>query len=252
MTILVALAGPSRSGKGAVAKVFADCAHDYGFVSFERQLSDNGKWALARIFQPTIRRVEAVAWFEELKKSDTWVEVHERAIIEGCHGRNPIVDMPLQKFLQHGLQDGGRDIFGEHYWTDRIIPLQVLDENWGNMSGGAMRWGDLKITPYPQAWLDGFFDEESGVAPTDLAIISDLRQLNEAERVRDIGGVVIEMQRPDVEDAYRTGADHITERGLLIEVVDCVIVNDGDLDQLRADATKAFKDLVLPRLREAA
>ena len=54
MTLLVALAGQSRSGKGTCAAVFAEEAAKLGKSSFERQLSDNWKWALARIFRPTI------------------------------------------------------------------------------------------------------------------------------------------------------------------------------------------------------
>lgn len=252
MTLLVALAGPSRSGKGTCAAVFAQRCLDLGLTCLERQMSDNGKWSLARIFQPTIGRVEAVAWFEELKKTPYPTSVFmvslDRGFVMGSiHGK-----VPLQKFLQHGLQEGGRDIFGEHLWTDRIIPLQVLEERWWSMTSSAQRWRDAEIEPYPQAWLDGFFDEEAGVGPTDLALISDLRQPNEARRVKDLGGIVIECVRPTVADAYRTGPDHVTELRLPSELVDMQIANSGDVDELREMAAIVFKNHVWPTLKNVA
>ena len=150
--------------------------------------------------------------------------------------------VPLQKFLQHGLQQGGRDIFGEDLWTDRLI--QYMDGD----SPYSQRWDAEIVDNKPVAWLDTFFDDEAGVEPTDLAIISDLRQPNEAQRVRDLGGIVIECWRPDVEDVYRTGSDHITERGLPETLIDWSILNDADLDDLKATARALFRSQIKPRL----
>lgn len=227
MTQLVAFAGRSRSGKGTCTRVFAECCVERGKTSLERQLSDNGKWALARIFRPTISRVDAVAWFEELKS--------QQASVDLCAWRGStsadfvsVECVPLQKFFQHGLQQGGRDIFGADLWIDRII---------------------ASVGPAGQSdwWTETFFDEESGIEPTDLAIISDLRQVNEAERVRDLGGLVIECYRPKNDDAYVTGRDHITERVLPPELVDYVVVNDSSIDDLERQARDLF-ERVVPRL----
>lgn len=251
MTVLVALAGPSRSGKGTCASVFAQQAQEHGFTSFERQLSDNGKWHLARIFRPTIGRAEAVAWFEGLKFGGG-VQIR---MIDRHRGEttSELGVVPLQKFLQHGMQDGGRDIFGADLWTNMIIPHQVLDA--GEMTEFSSRWPTgnfvLDNTPMNPAWLDGFFDVEASVAPTDLAIISDLRQQNEAERVKDIDGVVVQCIRPTVADPYRTGSDHITERQL-DDNVDYQIINDDGVDELIDQAVHVFVDYILPRLQYKA
>jgi hypothetical protein len=247
MTRLIAVAGRSRSGKGTVARVIAEECAALGLTCLERQLSDNGKWSLARIFHPTIGRAEAVAWFEELKHHDgVCVEIGSHA----SYSWEDVESVSFQKFLQHGLQEGGRDIFGEHYWTDRIIPKLVLDGD--EMSPFSVRWRrdhELHIALDHDehadmrsrlAWLDGFFDEESGTAPTDVAVISDLRQPNEAQRVCDVGGVVVECVRPESYDAYVTGADHITECGLPDDLVDHRIINDGSVDELEAQARVIF------------
>jgi hypothetical protein len=206
MPVLVAIAGRSRVGKGTCASLFTELAQVQGFTAFERQLSDNGKWHLARIFFPEISRVDAVAWFEDLKHKQYGVNARMHWKLDENSYDEVVV--PLQKFIQHGLQEGGRDIFGEHFWTNMILPTDV----WKGFPGGVS----------VPCWEEGFFDAESGLQAddeqgetwTNLALISDLRQPNEAERVRECGGIVIEIHRPDVDDSYITGGGHITERGL--------------------------------------
>jgi hypothetical protein len=135
--------------------------------------------------------------------------------------------VPLQKFLQHGLQEGGRDIFGANFWTDMIIPIDLH---------GAVPWW-----PGHPTWTEKFFDVESGTPPTDLAVISDLRQPNEAERVRNIGGVVVEMFRPDTDDGYRTGREHVTERRLPYELSNYEVMNDGTVEDLERAVRLLFE-----------
>jgi len=236
MTKLVAFAGQSRSGKGTCARVFAEECEARGLTSLERQLSDNGKWAAARIFRPTIGRADAVAWFEELKNLGyDRVSVRLYAPVGESETHTSV---SLREFLQHSLQEGGRDIFGEHLWTNMIIPIT---------SG----WNEVIWWSGPQ-WLNGFFDVESRSKPTDLAIISDLRQPNEAERVKCkyVDGIVVEVVRPDNETTSQPGADHITEKQLPRDLVDHVIVNDGTLEELEDKARLLFYNHVETWIRK--
>jgi hypothetical protein len=257
MPTLVALAGKSRVGKGTCASVFAELAQAQGFSSFERQLSDNGKWHLARIFFPEISRVDAVAWFEELKSApNVQIELVSYALPDYNHmDRVDITRQPLQKFIQHGLQEGGRDIFGADLWTDMILPTRLMVPT---APLSEISFGDQQ--PHRIFWEEGFFDKESGHHPDvltppkewrfpDLAIISDMRQVSEAERVRECGGVVIELHRADVDDGYITGAQHITERGLPSHLVDFHLNNYGNLETWRGECAAFFEKSILPRLR---
>lgn len=223
MTLLVALAGPSRSGKGTIASVWAQRCREEGLSCLERQLSDNGKWQLARCFMPEISRVDAVAFWEAIKPRRPVIEILD-------DNGDPIDDdrldpVPLQRFLQNGLQTE-REVWGDDYWVDRILP-------------------------YPD-YFEGFFDAESRTEPTDLAIISDLRQQNEARRVKEYKGLVIEARRPEVADAYITNAGHVTEQRLPATLVDHVVLNDGDPERLEENARVAFDSIVLPLIRSRA
>jgi hypothetical protein len=242
MPVLVAIAGRSRVGKGTCASLFTELAQAQGFTAFERQLSDNGKWHLARIWHPEISREQAVLWFDTLKPRNVKVKMESDAENDHLH----LHEVPLQQFIQYGLQEGGRDIFGEHFWTDMILPKEIMiPRRPGGMPSDSEGYRPL--------WEEGFFDKESGLWPearwTNLALISDLRQPNEAERVRECGGIVIEIHRPDVDDGYITGGGHITERGLPTNLVDYYLNSTGDLDYFREIATKLFDASVLPRLR---
>jgi hypothetical protein len=149
MPTLVAIAGRSRVGKGTCASLFTELAQAQGFTAFERQLSDNGKWHLARIFFPDISRVDAVAWFEDLKHKQ--YGVNARMYWKLDENSYDEVVVPLQKFIQHGLQEGGRDIFGEHFWTNMILPTDV--------------WRGFPEEKAMPCWEDGFFDASQGSRP---------------------------------------------------------------------------------------
>lgn len=234
---LVALAGPSRSGKGTCATVFREEAVARGLTLMERQLSGPGKQYVASAWWPDITEEEAIKLFDRAKMGDrqeisfTWSEQDERfgePWKRTCGER-----VPLQVHLQRMLQ-GARDRWGEGFWTDQLLPL-----------------GMMEFDPYP-SWVQGFeVHDPEGPRPADIAIISDLRQVSEAKRVKDLGGLVIEMHRPEVKDSYITGGSHITEQrlsALAPDLVDGTINNMGDLDDLAGVCRTAFVEGVLPHI----
>lgn len=58
-------------------------------------------------------------------------------------------------------------------------------------------------------------------------IIDDCRFDNEALMVRDLGGIVIKINRPSV---YRGNDAHLSERGVSPELIDCEFDNTDDSD----------------------
>lgn len=227
MPVLLALAGASRSGKGTCAAVVHEVAAERGLTVCERQLSGPGKQYLASAFRPDITEQEAIEWFEELKKeSEVKVQVNSAgsSFIAASFG-----SCTLQEYMQRMIQ-GARDRWGSEFWTDKLLP-----EGQGEF--------------LQEAWWERFtykLDENSFDA-VDIALISDLRQVNEAQRVKQLGGVVIEMWRPDNDDPYRTGTSHITEQRLPPGTPDRIIPNISDLAELRTACREVVTQLLETR-----
>lgn len=217
-----------------------------GLVVRERQLSGPGKQYVASAWRPEITEEEAIAWFDYLK-TRRLVTI----TLEDATDLDDIVDpVPLQQYLQRMLQ-GARDRWGKDFWTDKLIPAgRVLDlPHLGWVDGGWLAWWEAFVWTADPAPLP-----RAGVA--DLALISDLRQESEAVRVKELGGYIVEMQRPELEHAYVTGKDHITEKRLSDirpDLVDYIIVgsaehNDETFAQLKQDCAKAWREFAQPLL----
>lgn len=65
---------------------------------------------------------------------------------------------------------------------------------------------------------------------TETVIITDVRFENEADMIHELGGVVVEVLRPD---PASNSDGHASERGLSPENVDVVLHNYGTLEELR-------------------
>lgn len=220
MPNLIALAGPSRSGKGTCAIVISEVCKELGLTFRERQLSGPGKQYVASAWNPDITEEEAIAWFDELKMS---TEVHVSIVSSGSTFMlERHAEVPLQQYLQRMLQ-GARDRWGTDFWTDKVLPEWMVSVPDG--------------TRQPQWWY-GPFDS------ADVCVISDLRQENEAKRVCGLRGIVVEIVRPVVDDAYVTGSGHITEQRLPGNLVDHILFNDSSIEDLRARARDLFTDLL--------
>lgn len=103
---------------------------------------------------------------------------------------------------------------------------QTLGTEWGRAVGGPDLW--LKV-----AWRK--MAEAKEERPTLRGIVfTDVRFDNEAQAIRNSGGKVIKIVRPDA----RAVAPHVSERGLSANLIDDVIVNDGTLAQLREAVLK--------------
>lgn len=239
---LVALAGASRSGKGTCASVFAEKAGALGLTTRERQLSGPGKQYVASAFRPDISEEQAIVWFEELKKEHHRVDVVVQTSGSTTRWPKDHADASLQQYLQRMLQ-GARDRWGADFWTDKLLPFGFMDLG----RAGELDRKLFGRDPVPN-WYRTFFPDVPAAA---VAIISDLRQVSEAKRVKELGGIVIELYRPETDDAYITGKDHITEQrlsDLAPDLVDVTIVNRGSLDDLKGTCSMCFEHDIRPRL----
>lgn len=106
-----------------------------------------------------------------------------------------------REYLQLFGTEAHRDVFGMNFWVDVCLP-------------------------------DGNYDGP------EIAVVTDVRFPNEAERIHDLGGEVWQVVRPSLGEASDA---HASEVPLPYEQVDHVIINDRDLDHF-ADLVKSLME----------
>jgi hypothetical protein len=62
-------------------------------------------------------------------------------------------------------------------------------------------------------------------------VIADIRFVNEAEFIRDLGGVIIKIERPGQPEA-EGAVKHVSEQGIPDELIDHVLINNSTLCSL--------------------
>lgn len=77
-----------------------------------------------------------------------------------------------------------------------------------------------------------------------VLVLTDVRFENEAEAIHRVGGEVWQIDRPETDSASRD--THASEQPLPEELTDLTIVNDDDLEGLRAAVALALEALVSP------
>ena len=70
-------------------------------------------------------------------------------------------------------------------------------------------------------------------------VIPDVRFLNESETIRDLGGYIIKIERPDI----ASEDNHISEIELNSIIPDTTIMNDGTIEDLKNNAILAYRQI---------
>lgn len=122
--------------------------------------------------------------------------------------RPALAEITGRQYLQY-LGANARVVFGDSFWVDQVLPNPNLSTMWKD----AANVGELLTASYPLS---------------DILCVTDVRYPNEAVRVRQLGGTVIEVTRPGIDSD-----GHSSETALPRELVDHTIKNDGDLHDLR-------------------
>jgi len=96
-------------------------------------------------------------------------------------------------------------------------------------------WGRELIHPdiWVRAWQVSLPMDDTPI------VVDDVRFANESDIVREMGGVVIEIKRPDL---FMSEGGHASEAGLAGEP-DYVITNDGTLDDLQSTLSR-WRELI--------
>lgn len=143
--------------------------------------------------------------FETAEEAEEWAELFKLhgEIRHGALGHTPSVVISGREYLQNYGTQAHRDIFGTDFWVDMCLP------------------------------------PHSSELPDDtIVVVTDVRFPNEAQRIRDLGGEVWHILRPELE---QEGDTHASEVPLPSDLVDYVIVNDRSLEDLRDQAIGLVK-----------
>ena len=141
---------------------------------------------------------------------------------------------PIRSMLVHTL--GLKNL--EELDSIKHIPNTILG---GNTPRYAMQtigteWGRGMIND--SIWIDSCI---ARIEKYDRAIISDVRFDNEAERIKNRGGVILKVHRTN--EPYIQEADHASEQGIRADLVDYHIVNNETVDDLYANIERLMKIL---------
>jgi hypothetical protein len=195
---LIGLNGRMHSGKDTVCEVI-----ESQLVTKRIAFADKLKMsACAALGIPFEDAVDAVRICDMLK---------ERGSVHILLGQNEDDDHgPLhwftgRKYLQWYGTESHRDIFGQDFWVDALLP----------------KW-------YPGSEGHLLQDRFPG---TDVVVITDVRFPNEAQRIRDLGG---EVWHIDADERLGTLPEdaHISEFPLTDELITWTLDNNGTIDEL--------------------
>ena len=191
---VIGIHGPSRSGKDTVYQILLE---EFPLIRFERQgFADALKISAAKSLGRKGSDKELIADMDALKEEG---QIH-----------TPWGKVSGREFLQYYCTEGHRDVFGNSFWLDQVIP------NPDN----------------PRKRYKGFDRIE------DVLLIPDVRYQNEVQRVTDAGGQLWKINKQI--NGNVTG--HASEAELKANW-DRVIDNNGTLDDLISDVKNAFNKI---------
>lgn len=225
---LIGINGFKRSGKGTVADIVAGLYNDGDAVVKGIGFADKLKVYAARsLGYLDLSDQECIDLMDEFKERGSvtsgasrprFVKLRDGSWLPENISYKPITG---RQYLQN-VGNEARKLFGDTFWIDMVLPpTRAAYEGWEDQVQAAQAAVLERLYP--------------GV---DCLCITDLRYPNEAERVKALGGVVWEVQRPGLESD-----GHASEQPLPGALIDYVIDNVGSIRDLEDSVERALDTL---------
>lgn len=187
--MLIGLVGKKGSGKDTVGAYLVK-GH-----SFERKaFADLLKKSVAELFDIPYHEIEKY-------KNDN------SAIITLSMEDGLVRKLTFREFLQYYGTESHRDVFGEDFWVDYLLPF------------------------------DGFYAGRN-------IVITDCRYKSEADRIRALGGFVVKIEKPTPLSAQD---HHRSEVQADVGHIEYRIHNDGTIDELFTETERMLDYLAMKR-----
>lgn len=191
--MLLGIAGKKKSGKNTAASILEEwCGDEY--TARSQGLADVLKVSAARALGLVKETPEqCIAAMDVLKFcGDITTNIE--------HGQHDIQEIMIsgREYLQFYGTEAHREVFGDSFWIDYLLPIDKMSlyRKWGQSDGSTL---------------------------TALMMVTDVRFPNEAERVKEHGGFVLEIRKPEDDE---DGDQHASEQRLPARLVDEIINND--------------------------
>lgn len=125
------------------------------------------------------------------------------------------------------------EIPGNEHFRDVVLPEigKTPRQIWIDIGTPAIR-----KAVYDGTWVEFVLRSRQ---PFETLVISDVRFPNEIERIRQVGGICIKVERPQVPPTRDVADDALAE----FTGWDWTIVNDGTLDDLRAKVAELLRQI---------
>lgn len=212
---VIGLTGVARSGKDTVAGLIVDELRECGLDTRREGFADRLKLSAALALGLPVKGegadavVSAVASCDALKVCGSI-----QTLIE--HGPYDVQEVTVngREYLQRYGTEAHRDLFGDDFWVDALLPLQRRSIGHGGVIADPAR------------------DD------CDVLVIPDVRFDNEARRVLKYEGEVWRVTRPGV-DAVNA---HASESGIPDDLVTREVGNIGGLGYLRGVVRYAIRE----------
>jgi hypothetical protein len=236
---LIALSGHIGSGKDTVGQMMqyftSPCSNPNGrYRSFQQFKENNGgsdpryfdghyytDWEIKK-FAGKLKEVASILTgisthkFEDQDFKKTFLSEEWDRMVTGPYDGEQKHRMTVRELLQKVGTECMRDCLHENVWVNALFADYTQD-----MSGYSDRMSKEDMEELFPKW-----------------ILTDCRFPNEAQAVKDRGGVVIRVERPNQEKGT-----HLSETALDDWSFDHVITNDGTLDELLAKVQQLMVDL---------
>jgi hypothetical protein len=246
---LLGLHGPAQSGKDTAFAVIEKVAAEAGLKAARRGFADKLKQSAMRMFKPDATVEEAVAWADDFKFNGKvmtftgFAEPHPE--VEGSASEwieEPQFSITGRQLLQNFGTEAHRDVFGQDFWVDALLPRGVVDDGGFKLMSNSNP--DITADPADMKWVANFCDDF--VRWPNIAVITDVRFENECHRIHELGGQVWRINRVDLP----RGDTHASEAVLDDELIDREVENGYGVEVYRELVAALAKAYIIPEARK--